>query len=80
MTADRQRPPWSAHSIRDVFESGSSASKTDRYGNTKVAKIRAAYNELRRAIRAGDIEAAERALDRYEPWADFIFDRRQAND
>lgn len=49
---------------------------TDRYGQTRVSKIRTAYNDLRRAIRAGDIEAAEAALDRYEPWADFIFDKR----
>lgn len=46
---------------------------TDRYGNTRVAKIRAAYNDMRAAIRAGDIEAVERALDRYEPWADYVF-------
>lgn len=46
---------------------------TDRYGNTRVAKIKAAYNDLRAAIRSGDIEAAERALDRYEPWADYVF-------
>lgn len=49
---------------------------TERYGQTRVSKIRAAYNDLRRAIRAGDIEAAEQALDRYEPWADYIFDER----
>lgn len=48
----------------------------EKYGATRVVKIRAAYNELRAAIRSGDLEAAEKALDRYEPWADFIFDRR----
>jgi hypothetical protein len=42
----------------------------------RVSKIRNAYNEMRRAIRAGDLPAAERALDRYEQWADFIFDER----
>lgn len=48
----------------------------DRYGNTKVAKVLAAFNDLRSAIRSGDIEGAEKALDRYEPWADYIFDER----
>lgn len=48
---------------------------TDHYGNTSVSKIRAAFNDLRRAIRAGDIEAAEHALDRYEPWADYVFEK-----
>ena len=48
---------------------------TDHYGNTSVHKIRAAFNDLRRAIRAGDIEAAEHALDRYEPWADYVFEK-----
>lgn len=50
---------------------------TDRYGNTRVAKIRAAYNDLRAAIRSGDIEAAERALDRYTPWADCLYGGEQ---
>lgn len=49
---------------------------SERYGKTRVSKIRDAYNKLRAAIRAGDIEAAEVALDRYEPWADYIFDER----
>lgn len=49
---------------------------TERYGKTRVSKIRAAFNDLRKAIRAGDNEAAEIALDRYEPWADYIFDER----
>lgn len=49
---------------------------TERYGKLRVAKIRSAYNELRAAIRAGDLERAEVALDRYEQWADFIFDER----
>lgn len=48
----------------------------EKYGATRVSKIRDAFNELRAAVRSGDIEAAEKALDRYEPWADFIFDRR----
>lgn len=49
---------------------------TERYGKLRVAKIRSAYNELREAIRAGDLERAEVALDRYEQWADYIFDER----
>lgn len=48
----------------------------ERYGNVKVTKIRAAYNALREAVRAGDMDAANAALDRYEPWADYIFDGR----
>ena len=49
---------------------------TDRYGQTRVSKIRGAYNALRMAIRAGDMDAAEKALDRYEPWADYVFDEQ----
>jgi len=48
----------------------------ERYGQTRVAKIRAAYNDLRVAIRSGDMAAAEKALDRYESWADYVFDTR----
>lgn len=48
----------------------------ERYGATRVSKIRAAYNDLRQAIASGDIEAAQKAFDRYEPWADYIFDAR----
>lgn len=44
-----------------------------RYGRTRVAKIRAAYNDLRAAVQAGDIERAQEALDRYEQWADYVF-------
>lgn len=46
---------------------------TERYGQAKVSKIRAAYNDLRDAVRAGRFEEAEAALDRYEPWADYVF-------
>ncbi len=48
---------------------------TERYGQTKVSKIRAAYNDLRDAVRAGRFEEAEAALDRYEPWADYVFSK-----
>ena len=47
------------------------------YGTTPITDIRAAFNDLRKAVRAGEIEKAEEALDRYEPWADYIFDERQ---
>lgn len=50
---------------------------TERYGRTKVSKIRAAYNDLRDAVRAGRFEEAEAALDRYEPWADYVFSKMQ---
>lgn len=49
---------------------------TQRYGRLKVSKIRAAYNDMRDAIRRGDMEAAETALDRYEQRADYVFDER----
>lgn len=49
------------------------AARPDRYGKTRVSKIKAAYDDLRAAIRRGDIEAAEAALDRYEQWADYVF-------
>lgn len=48
-------------------------SDPSRYGQTRVAKIKAAYDDLRQAIRAGDMDAANAALDRYEPWADYVF-------
>lgn len=48
---------------------------SDRYGRTSFAKVRAAFNDLRAGVRAGDFDAAEAALDRYEPWADAVFDR-----
>lgn len=44
-----------------------------RYGTTRVGKILAAYNDLRNAVRTGDMVAANEALDRYEPWADYVF-------
>lgn len=48
----------------------------ERYGNTRVSKILTAYNDLRSAVRSGDLVAAQCALDRYEPWADYVFDKR----
>ena len=53
---------------------------SDRYGKTRVAKIKAAYDDLREAVRAHDTEAAEAALDRYEQWADYVFYRSKAQD
>lgn len=46
-----------------------------RYGRASFANVRAAFNDLRAGVRAGDFDAAEAALDRYEPWADAVFDR-----
>jgi hypothetical protein len=46
---------------------------TGRYGNVRITKIKAAYDDLRRTVRFGDMEAAEAALDRYEQWADYAF-------
>lgn len=43
-----------------------------RYGRTRVTKIRSAFADLRAAVQAGDIERAQEALDRYEPWADYV--------
>lgn len=48
------------------------ASSAERYGQTRVAKIRAAFNDLRSAVRSGDIVAANDAMDRYEQWADYV--------
>ena len=44
----------------------------ERYGQTRVSKIRAAYNDLRSAIYAGDMDAALEAFRRYESWSDYI--------
>lgn len=35
--------------------------ETSRYGRTRVTKIRSAYNDLRAAVQAGDIERAVEA-------------------
>lgn len=43
-----------------------------RYGRTRVTKIRSAFADLRVAVQAGDMERAQEALDRYEPWADYV--------
>lgn len=48
-------------------------SAPERYGRTRVAKIKAAYDDLRATVAAGDMEAAQTAMDRYEQWADFAF-------
>ena len=45
-----------------------------RYGNVSTQSIREAYNDLRLAIRKGDIDAAQAALDHYEQWASYVFD------
>ena len=46
---------------------------SERYGRTKVSKIRQAYNDLRSAIASGDMEKAQEAFDRYEQWSDYIY-------
>lgn len=51
----------------------------DRYGNTRVAKIRAAYNDLRSALAEGDMGAAQAAFARYEQWSDYILDKRHSD-
>ena len=43
---------------------------TDRYGNTRIVKIRAAQNALREAIRAEGTPRIQDAWDRLEPWID----------
>jgi len=48
----------------------------EKYGQLNVAKIRKAYNDLRDAVRSGDFELAQNALDRYEQWADYVFDKK----
>jgi hypothetical protein len=50
----------------------------ERYGNTRVSKVRGAYNDPRSAVRSGDLVAAQGAFDRYEPWADYVFDKRHS--
>ncbi|MGI3168441.1 hypothetical protein ACRARG_04765 [Pseudooceanicola sp. C21-150M6] len=47
---------------------------TPRYGRTRIGKIRNAYDDLRDAIQRRDLEAAETALERYEPWASYVFE------
>lgn len=46
---------------------------TERYGRTKVSKIRKAYNDLRVAIASGDLDKIQEAFDRYEQWSDYIY-------
>ena len=47
-----------------------------RYGGVRVFKIKRALDDLRKAVRAGDFDAANDALDRYEPWAQIAFEAR----
>ena len=54
------------------------ANAPERYGATRVTKIRAAYNDLRQAIASGDLDAAQVAFDRYEAWSDYVLDARHA--
>lgn len=42
----------------------------DRYGKTRMGKIRAAVENLRKAIRAEGTPAVQDAWDRLEPWID----------
>ena len=46
---------------------------SERYGDVRVSKIIAAFNELREACRAEGTPRIQEALDRYEPWADYAF-------
>ncbi|WP_375553379.1 hypothetical protein [Roseovarius mucosus] len=48
---------------------------TDRYGKTRIHKIRAAQNALREAIRAEGTPAIQDAWDRLEPWLDMPTDQ-----
>lgn len=50
--------------MREEFE------VTDRYGKTRIHKIRAAQNDLREAIRAEGTPSIQDAWDRLEPWLD----------
>lgn len=43
---------------------------TERYGKTRLSKIRKAVNELRAAIRAQGTPDIQDAWDRLEPWLD----------
>ncbi|WP_306150663.1 hypothetical protein [Roseovarius sp. MMSF_3281] len=42
----------------------------DRYGNTRISKIRKAVNDLRRAIQREGTQDIQVAWDRLEPWID----------
>lgn len=45
----------------------------ERYGNTKIVKLRRAVDDLRQAIRNEGTPAIQDAWDRAEPWVDRIF-------
>ena len=53
---------------------------TDRYGKTRIIKLRRAVDALRHAIAKGDPEETQRAWDRCEPWVDRIFVTEATND
>lgn len=61
---------------RNISQKSTSMVDPEFYGDVPVIKIRAAYNELRRALAAGDIEAAQSAFDLYEQWSDYAVDPR----
>lgn len=50
---------------------------TDRYGKTRVSKIKEAVDELRAACRSEGTERVQAAWDRFEPWATIVFEERK---
>lgn len=46
---------------------------TERYGQTRISKIYAAFNELRRVIRKEGTPDIQDAWDRVEPCLDIVF-------
>ena len=45
---------------------------TERYGNTRVGKIREAVNDLRTAVHDEGTQRVLKAWDRLEPWIDAL--------
>lgn len=49
---------------------------TDRYGDVSFPDLKAAYDALRAACREEGTPRIQAALDRYEPWADYVYQEK----
>lgn len=48
-----------------------------RYGNTRIHKIHKAIKDLREACRSEGTPRIQSALDRLEPWIDYLYQEEE---
>lgn len=49
----------------------------DRYGQTRVTKIKAAFDRHREAVRREGTPAIQETWDRIEPWLDWVHEQKE---